>query len=88
MYLPMLSDDELVRYVDNNPNATECEKRLAQRIHDLQTELNEAECAAESAGNEVADLQREIDELNGDITDLKSEIATLQDTITNLKKHY
>ena len=74
MYLPMLSDDELVRYVDNNPDATECEKRLVQRIHDLQSEVNEAECAAESAGNEVADLQREI--------------ATLQDTITNLKKHY
>lgn len=51
MYLPMLSDDELVRFVESNIEATDCEKRLAARIAELQTEANETEVAAERDGS-------------------------------------
>lgn len=88
MYLPMLSDDELVRFVESNTEATDCEKRLAARIAELQTEANEMEVASEYQHNVIRRLEEENDELRGDIEDLKSEIATLKDEIANLKKHY
>jgi peptidoglycan hydrolase CwlO-like protein len=81
MYLPMLSDDELVRFVESNTEATDCEKRLAARIVELQTEANEMEVAAEHQHNAICRLEEENEELSGDI-------ATLKDEITNLKKHY
>ena len=90
MYLPMLSDSELVRYVENKPDATECEKRLAalleEQYNEMQDEIAQIKQREHIAETDAQLWRRNAEYAESQVARLQAEVKDLQNQLDELSE--
>lgn len=84
MYLPALTDDEILSYAEGYAE-TPLERELTRRFTAFRDEVGDKDDQLDQLEAEVDRLEDEVEDLNREADRLKCDAASLQDELSKLK---
>lgn len=80
-----LSLAEVINMIELDPNATNREKALIERLDGRKDEVEEKESEIGRLEDRVSDLEKEVNELEDDLSTVETERDTLKETVNELE---